>query len=256
LGLTRKRLVFQPDGIAQLLTRPNSLQHVDEVQVLHTRLAEIYDHVNMDYEAGSCMILDAVLLAVAKLSPKRKSGHDVAIFPEMRLATEQGIFVSHPVSKYEVWLTGNVDYGIIQYPAEHDNRERLLGDDSSRDDAFTLAAGRLFLVEAKRQGEVTNISQYMPEAVSQAVALCEITKKTSVRFCLSNGRSWIFAILEKGQNGERTYYESAARHLNKDVLQTHNESALHLVREMVELIFEWLAPTTFMSPHALYRLMD
>ena len=54
--------------------------------------------------------------------------------------------------------------------------ERLLGDDSSRDDAFTLAAGRLFLVEAKRQGEVTNISQYMPEAVSQAVALCEITK--------------------------------------------------------------------------------
>ena len=69
------------------------------------------------------MILDAVLLAVAKLSPKRKSGHDVAIFPEMRLATGQGIFVSHPVSKYEVWLTGNVDYGIIQfYPAEHDNR--------------------------------------------------------------------------------------------------------------------------------------
>jgi hypothetical protein len=31
-------------------------------------------------------------------------------------------------------------------------------------------------LEAKRQGEVTNISQYMPEAVSQAVALCEITK--------------------------------------------------------------------------------
>ena len=68
------------------------------------------------------MILDAVLLAVAKLSPKRKSGYDVAIFPEMRLATGQGILVSHPVSKYEVWLTGNVDYGIIQYPAEHDNR--------------------------------------------------------------------------------------------------------------------------------------
>jgi hypothetical protein len=68
------------------------------------------------------MILDAVLLAVAKLSPTRKSGHDVAIFPEMRLTTGKGICVSHPVSKYEVWLTGNIDYGIIQYPAEHDNR--------------------------------------------------------------------------------------------------------------------------------------
>ena len=40
---------------------------------------------------------------------------------------------------------------------------RLLGEDGSRDDAFTLTAGRL-------------ISYYMPEAVSQAVALCEITK--------------------------------------------------------------------------------
>jgi hypothetical protein len=119
------------------------------------------------------MILYAVLLAVAKLSPKRKSGHDVVIFPGMRVATDQGIYVSHPVSKYEVRLTGNVDYGIIQYPAEHDNcglsfarepyssqltfsPERLLGDDSSRDDAPTLAAGRHFLVEAKRQGVVTN----------------------------------------------------------------------------------------------------
>ena len=48
LGLTRKWLVFQPDGIAELLTRPNSLQHVNKVQVLHTCLTEIYDHVNMD----------------------------------------------------------------------------------------------------------------------------------------------------------------------------------------------------------------
>jgi len=75
----------------------------------------------------------------------------------------------------------------------------------------------------------------------QTMSLKLHSRKTSVRFCLSNGRSWIFAILEKGQNGERTYYESAARHLNKDVLQTHNESALHLVREMVELIFEWVS---------------
>jgi hypothetical protein len=62
----------------------------------------------------------------------------------------------------------------------------------------------------------------------QSMSLKLHSRKTSVRFCLSNGRSWIFVILEKGHNGERTYYESAARHLNKDVLQTHNEGALHL----------------------------
>ena len=62
LGLTRKRLVFRPDGIAQLLTRPNSLQHVDGVQVLHTRLAEIYDHVNMDVRAQKSNLESLLML--------------------------------------------------------------------------------------------------------------------------------------------------------------------------------------------------
>jgi len=49
--------------------------------------------------------------------------------------------------------------------------------------------------------------------------------------------------LKKEHKGELTYYESAARHLNKDVLQTHNleEGELYLVLEMVELIFEWVS---------------
>ena len=91
----------------------------------------------------------------------------------------------------------------------------------------------------------------------QTMSLKLHSRKTSVRFCLSNGRSWIFAILEKGHNGERTYYESAARHLNKDFLQTHNEGALHLVREMVELIFEWVSEnnTSKRTTHSLTSLV-
>ena len=63
------------------------------------------------------MIIDAVLLVVAKISAKRQPTHAVKILPMMRLATEvqDGIAVRNPESEYEVWLTGKVDYGVIQY---------------------------------------------------------------------------------------------------------------------------------------------
>ena len=55
--------------------------------------------------------------------------------------------------------------------------ERLLGVDNSRDDAFKLARGRLFLVEAKRLREHdSSLASHMPEAVSQAIALAQLTR--------------------------------------------------------------------------------
>lgn len=49
--------------------------------------------------------------------------------------------------------------------------------DATRDRALNLAAGRLFLVEAKRLSDTTSsLSQHMPEAVSQALALSELAK--------------------------------------------------------------------------------
>lgn len=54
--------------------------------------------------------------------PYRKAGHDIAIFPEMRLGIEDGIRVVNPVSEYEVWLNGNIDYSVTQYRVERDNR--------------------------------------------------------------------------------------------------------------------------------------
>ena len=67
------------------------------------------------------------------------------------------------------------------------------------------------------------------------------SRKTSVRICLCNERLWIFAILKKEHNGERTYYKSATRHLPEVVLQTNKGGPLLLVREMVEFIFEWVS---------------
>src|ERR1700722_15721426 len=143
------------------------------------------------------MVLDAVLLSIAKISAKRHDGHAVAIFPEMILTASDGIAIRNPTSNYEVWLSGNADYGVIEYEDDKDSENkclvlfvdlpcttylksfavRLLGDDANRDDALDLGAGRLFLVEAKRlKDKTTLLSQHMPEAVSQAVVLAEITK--------------------------------------------------------------------------------
>lgn len=59
------------------------------------------------------MILDAILLALAEIASTKKSG--VAILPEMRIAQGNGVQISHPVTGYELWLSGNVDYAVIEY---------------------------------------------------------------------------------------------------------------------------------------------
>ena len=73
----------------------------------------------------------------------------------------------------------------------------------------------------------TNLVYVVPEAVSQAIALLNtlvvsriipsssqyrFTSLAEVRFCLSNGRTWIFFVLIMKMAGEElTYYESAPR---------------------------------------------
>ena len=59
------------------------------------------------------MILDAILLALAEIASTQKRG--VAILPEMRIAQGDGVQISHPVSGYELWLSRNVDYAVIEY---------------------------------------------------------------------------------------------------------------------------------------------
>jgi len=64
------------------------------------------------------MILDAILLTVAEISADGKAKMPAAIFPEMRLATGDGVSVVNPTTKFQVWLTGNVDYGLCTYTQE------------------------------------------------------------------------------------------------------------------------------------------
>ena len=131
------------------------------------------------------MILDAVLLALAEVISNDKIS--VAILPEMRIAQGEGIQIIDPISKFELWLTGNVDYVVVVYDGVLDHKgefgfilyyklltvlpDRLLAPGASRDDTFKIAKGCLFLAEAKRQNLEPSLLSYIPEAFSQAIAL-------------------------------------------------------------------------------------
>ena len=66
------------------------------------------------------MILDAVLLTIADISFDAKEKLPVAIFPEMRVASGDGVLVQNAKSQSDVWFVGNVDYGICTYQDEGD----------------------------------------------------------------------------------------------------------------------------------------
>ncbi|KAF8141943.1 hypothetical protein EV363DRAFT_1392347 [Boletus edulis] len=235
-GVMRKRLMFDDAKITDL-TNGLITDAKAEITDLHSRMKKIYARVNMDYAQGSRMILDAILLALADISSTKQRG--IAILPEMRIAQGDGVQISNPISGYELWLSGHVDYAVIEYEDVRDYKSRLLSPGGSREDAFEISAGRLFLVEAKRQSLSHSLVSHIPEAVGQAVALLRSANLSEVRFCLSDGHTCIFFVL-KSENGMLIYYESAARRLSRDLLEN---SDLPL-REIVQLMCEWLRPTT------------
>ncbi|KAF8461185.1 hypothetical protein DFH94DRAFT_640978 [Russula ochroleuca] len=235
-GVTSGRLVFEPAKLSEL-TEGLTANTEAEIADLHSRIKKIYAHVNMDV-SGSRMILDAILLALAEIASTQKRG--VAILPEMRIGQGDGVQISHPDSGYELWLSGSVDYVVIDYEDVRDYKKRLVGPGGSRQEvALDISKGRLFLVEAKHQSAEKYLISCIPEAISQGIALLKSANLPEVRFCLSDGQTWIFFILKLAY-GTLTYYESASYRLSRDVLEN---SDLPL-REIVQLVCEWLRPST------------
>ncbi|KAH9040066.1 hypothetical protein EDB85DRAFT_2140703 [Lactarius pseudohatsudake] len=233
-GVQGKRLVFDPVKITNLtnrLTMDTDSQIVD----LHARIKEIYACINMDYAPGSRMILDVFLLTLRKITSTQE--FDVAILPGMRITCGDGVQLSHPTSGYELWLSGNVDYAVIGYEKNMDNYNRLLGPGGSRWHTFEIASARLFLVEDKRQSD-KGLSTHFPEAISQAIALLKIANLPEVRFCLSDGQTWVFFIL-RSENNTLTYYESPTHRLSRDIVENTDLP----LREIIQLLCEWLNPT-------------
>ncbi|KAF8546489.1 hypothetical protein OG21DRAFT_1527796 [Imleria badia] len=101
------------------------------------------------HEQGSHMILNAILLTLAEVTSTQTQC--IAIVPEMMIARKDGVLVSpshQAVSVDELWLTGKVDYAVIEYK-----------DSINSDEKDCL------LRPAKRQGqELTSVS-CIPEAI-------------------------------------------------------------------------------------------
>ncbi|CAA7271860.1 unnamed protein product [Cyclocybe aegerita] len=245
LDVKAGRLVFKASKVADLAKEGKWGNHVDEeLKDLSSRLHKIHHRVNMNYEVGARMLLDAILLSLGEVISTLNPNHDLAIIPEMKpqdAAFENG--------NYRVLFGGSIDYGVVEYEKDpdNDNEGRLVGPDSTNAFVLRVAAGQIFLVEAKRLLISGGLGAFVPEAVTQAMAISSNAKLNVVRFCLSDGFRFIFFVL-KTEDDRYTYYQSTARELGRPMDLTFNER----LREIVYLLVEWLKP----EQTELYELKD
>ncbi|KAJ7016440.1 hypothetical protein C8F04DRAFT_1245171 [Mycena alexandri] len=121
-------------------------------------------------------------------------------------------------------------------------------------DVGRLARSKIFLtiIEGKRLEDKTPY-EFMPEAISQAAAL-----STAVRFCLADGRKWIFSVFTKDDRGARVCYEGNVVSIleprfDAEGRDTAWEQSIH---QVVEIVYDWLVTEEYPLADALYRLED
>ncbi|KAF9443433.1 hypothetical protein P691DRAFT_808967 [Macrolepiota fuliginosa MF-IS2] len=242
LGVIRGRLIINNSVLKDIGQQVGSM-FAEEISNLDPYLSEMDECVNMDHEAGARMVLDAILLSLRRLTITDKKS-DVAILPEFNVTPAEGVRVSNIKDGYELYFTGSFDYAVVQYEAVDDHRDRLISPGGSRDDVFKISNGRLFLVRSKCQAlPGATLASYRAEAVSQAISAAVVGGLKQVRFCLSNGKTWIFFVL-KHEDDVWSYYESAARQLSPSKDGSHLHTIIVLLSCWLEGYF----------PSELYRL--
>ncbi|KAF8336918.1 uncharacterized protein EI90DRAFT_3044134 [Cantharellus anzutake] len=220
MGLERK--VFRLDRAALEARIEKSDIEVKYIDALCLQISRIRRSTSKRSGAGARMVLDAILLTIADISFDAKEKLPVAIFPYMRIASGDGVLVKNARDGFEVYLIGNVDYGICTYQYE-EYRVVVLG--SSLDHLMIYTRNPIMLVEAK----VEMLIDYLPQATSQAVALSEVTGTKTVRYCLSDGDAWMFLVYSRDDEGNRISYEGPVLTIDKRNL-----------RSLVELLYHWL----------------
>lgn len=126
-------------------------------------------------------------------------------------------------------------------------------------DVGRLARSKIFLtiIEGKRLEDKT-LYEFMPQAISQAAALCEATRyflsphrprtltivfrSTAVRFCLADGRKWIFSVFAKDDRGATVCYEGNVVSIleprfDAEGRDTAWEQSIH---QVVEIVYHWV----------------
>ena len=114
-------------------------------------------------------------------------------------------------------------------------------------DRLLKYAGHCFLlIEAKRDKEM--LTDSMPEATSQAIALSEVTgyvfntfafditnycvsSNKTVRYCLSDGNDWMFLVYTRDDQGNRISYEGPI------LTMMHNETFEKNVQCVVAVLY-------------------
>lgn len=132
-GVVKKHLTLDLAKITKLseaLTRTADFEIAD----LHSRIKKIYSCVNMVVSSSrtpifayhltervhsqhaSRMILDAILLTVTEIAFVEH--RSVAILP--KLGIEKEVKITNPETRSELYLSGNIDYGVFEYDNVYD----------------------------------------------------------------------------------------------------------------------------------------
>ena len=125
---------------------------------------------------------------------------------------------------------------------------------SPLDALVRYARNYITLVDAKRENEMGVDS--MSEATSQAIALSEVTgyvffrlnicfsfsifdncvhRNQTIRYCLSDGHEWMFAVYTRDAEGNRVSYEGPLLEIN-DASRTFEKD----VQRLVEVLYHWV----------------
>lgn len=150
----------------------------------------------------------------------------------MKVGRPDGVKAVNPKTQYEVWLTGSVNYAIIQYKDEDGNKARVLSSNLGDRLVSQIAGGHLFLIEAKRVHAA--LITFTPEAVCQALALATHENRSKARFCLSNGTDWMFGLMTKGDDQRWSLYLSEEISISKNT-----EEGLG---QLLQLLCQWVDP--------------
>ncbi|KAL0955574.1 hypothetical protein HGRIS_001812 [Hohenbuehelia grisea] len=269
LMLANGDLYFDEGMISNLVQQTTEATAI-EIASLRKHILDLYQYVNMDHEPGPRAVIDSVLLSLAKIYSTDYPSQKVAIFPQLKLGDANGVMM--PNASYEtVYLTGCVDYGVISYKNEAQNTgmsqpflpflhfmtsprqlAKLLSQSGTKK-CLKFADSLFFLLKDKHVAEVP-LSMYIPEAVSQAIALHSVMSGKphykhldEVRFCLTNGKTWIFLVLKRKNSGY-VYYDSAPLSLLPEALERSDMQ----LRRLMRLLLEWIIP----PPSSLYNLKN
>ncbi|KAJ3555167.1 hypothetical protein NP233_g12272 [Leucocoprinus birnbaumii] len=131
-------------------------------------------------------------------TPNSSSVNDKVLVPETEL--------KNPENGYNLFISEDVSHIVLQ--CQPPDEERLPGDPMLHQCMQTAIPGKIYLLRrAYPDSERPNLSDHIPGAVAQALAVAQRYRLDTLRFCVTTGNAWIYLVLRQDQ-GHTTYYVS------------------------------------------------